>query len=124
MGLHTHTCSANLPQDGCPACAEHAEAPLLDLDPGMLAGLVERTLRNRFGVPFGDYRPARSDTEARAMAVVMTQLERVGKIAETAPAWLALYLNERWRLETSIVNPRTAALAERDRQIWAQDARP
>ena len=121
MGLNTHTCRANLHEDGlqddCAACAEYAEAPYLELDHEMLRLLVERTLRNRFGghyarhgveveSPFGESASPRSNNEARAMAVVMTQLERVGKLAECAPASLALYLNERWRLETSIVNPR------------------
>lgn len=126
MGLHSHSCVANLHedglQDGCPACAEYAEAPFTDLDHEMLRLLVERTLRNRFGghyarhgieveSPFGAGASPRSNTEARAMAVVMTQLERFGRLAEAAPASVALYLNERWRLETSIVNPRLVKLA-------------
>lgn len=99
--------------DGCPRCSEFAERPLL-LDARNLRTLVERTLRNRFGseavaddgpaavAPFGEYAPARSDTEARAMAVVMTDLEHAGKLFEAAPTAVCLYLRERWGVRVSV----------------------
>lgn len=96
-------------QDGCERCAEHAETPHISLDSGAFEDLVVRTLRNRFGghytrdgvevdSPFGDHVQPRSETEARAMAVVMTQLERTGKYFELAGMSVALYLAERWRV--------------------------
>ena len=99
--------------DDCPRCAEHAEHPLTSLDARNLRTLVERTLRNRFGrdgdggplipdAPFGEYAPARSDAEARAMAVVMTDLERTGKLFAAAPTAVCLYLRERWGVHVGI----------------------
>jgi hypothetical protein len=99
--------------DECDGCAEHAEKPFSNLDEWALRDLVERTLRNRFARPFGEVVHPRSNAEARAMAVVMTLLEQVGRLAEVAPAPLGLYLRERWKVPCTI-EARPMTQAERD----------
>lgn len=101
-----HTCRVDLHeaglQDGCPACEEHAANPLRDLDETMLRYLVRLAIlgSDRFAV-------GRSDTELVAAAKVLTALELFGSLAEKAPAEVATYLADRWRLEAMIVNPRS-----------------
>jgi hypothetical protein len=82
--------------DGCPRCAELAANPLADLDDGILLELVRRTVDDRFGY-YGDASArARSEAEAVAMANVMTQLERTGRLFQAAPGPVCRYLDGRW----------------------------
>lgn len=80
--------------DDCERCAQHAENPTRDLDPENLRTLVEMAVDR--GI-----RP-RSDTEERAVANVLTTMERFGRIAEASPLAAMTYL-ERWGLRVLLM---------------------
>lgn len=80
--------------DDCERCTEHAQHPWRDLDPSNLRPLIEMAVdRNT--------RP-RSETEAIAVANVLTQLERFGKLAEAAPELTVAYL-ARWGVRAELL---------------------
>lgn len=86
--VHTHGLA-----DGCPRCEEHAENPT-SLDARMLGALVTLALDpSRFAA-------GRSEMELRAAAVVLTWMERFGKLAETAPDETLGYLR-RWGVKAA-----------------------
>lgn len=126
--MHTvhHDIHENGLADGCEACTYHADNPLRDLDQRMLHNLVERTLANRFPNTFpmssGADPYARSETEAVAMANVMTMLEQVGKLAEVAPGEVAAYVRERWRVPL-VLNEDDPAYVARQARIDAMRER-
>lgn len=106
-------------QDDCEACTYHADNPLRNLDQDMLHGLVERALADRFdlfAMSSGANPAPRSDTEAVAMANVLTMLEQTGKLAEVAPGLVARYVRERWRVPL-VFNENDPAYAERQAKI-------
>ena len=92
--------------DGCEACKDAAERPWASLDETSLYDLVDRTLSDRFPeYPVqvaGGSAAARSDTEARAMAVVMTALERSAMLASKHPAGFLWYARERWGVNLAL----------------------
>ena len=89
--MSTHTIHEDISTHGlapgCPRCAEHAEDPVRDLDLENLRALVDMAV-NR------DIRP-RSSTEERAVANVLTAMERFGAIAEAYPEEALSYL-QKW----------------------------
>lgn len=79
--------------DGCPACEEIALDPTAHLDDETLAQLAA------LAVSDDRLDRGRSETELVAAANVLSTLERVGRLASTAPGVVAWYLRERWRVD-------------------------
>lgn len=89
--MSTHTIHEDISSHGlaggCPRCEEHAENPVRDLDRENLSALIEMAVDRSI-------RP-RSSTEERAVANVLTAMERFGAIAQCNPEAAMAYL-EKW----------------------------
>jgi hypothetical protein len=92
--IHTHHGMLEGLVDGCPRCAEHAEAPLYELDATQLRRLVALAADPK--------RLSRTDVsvlDLEAAAKVLTQMERCGKLFEIAADTMLTYLQTKWRID-------------------------
>jgi hypothetical protein len=94
--MHTMRCTVGdtaILSDGCPACEEIAACPVRLADRRVLSTLI--AMATDRGVQ------PRTENEAKAVANVLTTLERFGRIAEVEPELAIAYLGEKWRIPVS-----------------------
>ena len=98
-----HTCGVDFHdeglQDGCVGCRALASNPTVQMDDRLLIHTIDLAVsRERLD-------RCRSDNEALASALVLTVLERAGKILSTSPAAVTDYLASRWRVPVHLDKP-------------------